>query len=633
MFQKSDPLLIVHGEIQGRPCYRYAVEELQRILRRLGFAVQGVQSSLAFHHTTLMVTQKGGALKKSSKSGVNGVRDDGYSIQVLDHEILLGAVQEKGILNAVYDLAERWGFVFLLPGEEGEWAPEKMAPLKKGRSVQNPRFPYRGVFWESLEKYVQDYSVEEWLKFYAKLRFNALSHKIEDQPLAEQLGLRLEVGGHGLSQLMPRDLYEKNPEYFRMFQPEDFGGKRLKDSNLCVTNPRAKQVLQSNFRKELKKTEGVHAFHAWGDDLPSGGWCLCSSCRSFSPTDQALLAMGHLSEVAKEFKVRIPVLAYHDTMFPGDQIKASREAFLLFAPRERCYGHALDDSSCPRNRWYLQALKAWEKKFKGINDSHTFEYYFDQILFRGVYPFLPGIILEDMKTYLEHGIECHFALQVAGPAIAPEYNMLVFAKAHWNEGLTENQFIRDLAKAMAPKNSQTWSAYLRERAAIFTSAMRFCGHDTGGYMDYRWLPETTQPFGREITQIYHRSSKELMSSVQKFKKKIKASGSDREKILAKKEILRGEFEAAELKGMAFQQSAVCALAQYHNGGGTPMLKKALGDFRKAVRFLKEARQRANRAGLSEGSWYCAHINSWIRSELEKKISLYEPFCKKTTNFT
>ena len=40
--------------------------------------------------------------------------------------------------------------------------------------------------------------------------------------------------------------------------------------------------------------EGAYAIHAWGDDLPAGGWCLCPSCRSFSPEDQSMIAMNLL---------------------------------------------------------------------------------------------------------------------------------------------------------------------------------------------------------------------------------------------------------------------------------------------------------------------------------------------------
>lgn len=149
---------------------------------------------------------------------------------------------------------------------------------------------------------------------------------------------------------------------------------------------------------------------------------LSPSSRALSPTDQSMLAMRSLAEVVAEenLPLRIPVLAYHDTLFPGTQIDVSKECFLLFAPRERCYGHALNDPSCKRNQIFCRALKDWINKFEGIDDAHTFEYYFDQILFLGIHPFLLSIIIEDTHFYEKQKIGCHMSPQVGGSAIAPE---------------------------------------------------------------------------------------------------------------------------------------------------------------------------------------------------------------------
>ena len=182
----------------------------------------------------------------------------------------------------------------------------------------------------------------------------------------------------------------------------------------------------------------------------------------------------------------MPFLAYHDTMFPGKQIDPPRRSFLLFAPRERCYGHALDDNNCPRNRHYLQALQEWTGTFREFDDNHTFEYYFDQILFRGMYPFVPSVIIDDARVYESHAIECHMSLQVAGPAIAPEYNMILFSRTAWEAGLTAEQFYDELDVKMGATGA--WRDYLRRRADVFADALRFCYHDLDVYLDYRWLP-------------------------------------------------------------------------------------------------------------------------------------------------
>ncbi|MFA6292335.1 MAG: DUF4838 domain-containing protein, partial [Victivallales bacterium] len=318
---------IFHGGDAGSKCYQYALHELERLLQRIGISTELHESKVKSNSFFL-------AIGRGCEGGgsCTDLMYDGFRLSVSDGGAVISSNSPKGVLNGVYFLAEQFGFLFLLPGESGEWAPGKVRDLPVGEKVMLPRFPFRGVFWESLS--LNDYTDEEWLRFYAKLKFNALAHdKIDDVKLAEELGIRLEVGGHGLSKMLPRELFAEKPEMFRMFQPEDFNGKRLGDSNFCITNHEARKTVKDNFRKKLDSAKGAYGIHAWADDLPAGGWCLCPCCRSFSPEDQSMMAMNLLAETARESRsaLRIANIAYHDTMFPGINISPAAECFLLFA--------------------------------------------------------------------------------------------------------------------------------------------------------------------------------------------------------------------------------------------------------------------------------------------------------------
>ena len=623
-FKFAGSIKILSADIES-PCYRHAVSELCRILERLG-----IKASVS----TIGDASKSFCLKLCCNSvpfpnipSLKGLMYDGFVLQVSSDGIVLASSTEKGVLNAVYDLAERLGVLFLMPGKDGEWIPEnrKKRFLPAGKWLVNPRFRRRGVNWESLS--TKDFTIEEWLRFYAKLRFNAVLHEIGDLALAKELGLRLEVGGHGLSSLLPRELFDKEPELFRMFQPEDFGGKRMKDANFCVSNPKARRIVVDNYAQRLKQMEGAYAVHAFADDLPAGGWCLCPSCRALPPTDQFMLSMRYLAEAVEQshLPMRVSVVAYHDTMMPGEQIDAPKRGFLLFAPRERCYGHALNDPACARNKFYRKALKAWIAKFKGIDDAHVCEYYFDQILFRGLYPFLPGIILKDMKVYAEHGIECHMSLQVAGPAIAPEFNMLVDAKGQWDDSLTQNSYIASLAKSILPQSPQVWATYLSRRARIFTDAMRMCKHNADIYLDYRWLPETIHPFGKEMVQAYGKASRQLAAAAADLESAIQSSWPERVRVLARNEFLRAKFEAVELLVMVHQQSAMNAFAEFMNTRSTKTLKRGIGFLEQALSGLDLARAKAMEAEIPGNSWYYRNINGWLCREFKKKIENYKLF--------
>ena len=629
-FHLTESLDLVFSRSGQDRCFDYALRESSRLLGRLGVRTRLMPVEKSSEDGTFrLVLAAPGAAAGLSGEDVRTEKADGYWLRIAARSVSIESRTAKGVLNGVYDLAGQLGFLFLLPGESGEWVPRQELSslhLPTGDQQVDPRFEYRGVFWDPMN--TKDHSLEEWLRFYAKLRLNALeipNALVEDcLPLAEELGLRIESGGHGLKELLPRELFEKTPELFRMFQPEDFGGERLADSNCCITDPRTKQIIKENYRKRLEGLSGVHALHCWADDLPAGGWCLCPSCRALTPSDQAMLAMRHLAEVAAGSTVRVPVIAYHDTLFPGSMIEPTKECFLLFAPRERCYGHALDDESCARNRHYRKALDAWMQQFHGVDDAHTFEYYFDQVLFRGLYPFLPSIIIEDMRVYEAAGITAHMSLQVAGPEIAPEFNMLVFAEAHWDRALTAETFIEGVASKILPQAPEVWSDYLRSRAEVFTSAMAMCDHELGIYLDYRWLPETTHEFGSKMARTYADSSSRLTKVLATLEASAQAGWHEELRSLVAKEVARARFEAAELGVMARQQTAMNSLGRYHNTGCQADLDAALASLEQAIVLFGDAKEKAIAAGIGETQWYCRNINGWLVREFQRKLQRYAP---------
>ncbi len=604
-------------------CYQYAVSETGRLFGRIGVAtdkVHGGSGGAPFYLQLVTPDQKSREVEIPSLGSI----DDGYRISITDTGVTLYSASTKGILNGVYDAAERVGYFFLYPGLDGEWQPsaEDTITLSLVDEIVEPRFPHRGVFWEG--KNANDYTDEEWLRFYAKLRFNALRHEIDDLNLTDELGLRLEVGGHELKELLPREHYDKHPEWYRLVQPKDFSGQRSNDLNYSVTNEEARLEVKSNFREKLKTVAGVHALHAWPDDLPGGGWCYSSTSRAFSPADQAMLAMRTLAEVVEEEKLplRIPVLAYHDTLFPGTQVDVSKECFLLFAPRERCYGHALNDPACKRNQVYCQALKEWMVKFENIDDAHTFEYYFDQILFRGIYPFLPGVIIADMSVYQDQRIECHMSLQVGGPAIAPEHNMLLFARAQWDEDLTTESYIDYFAKHLCPEHCEPWVAFLTRRGQIFADALRMCDHDLNNYFDYRWLPETTTPFGKAVAQAYENAAVAMGHATDNLESSVETYWPTRLSELAKNEISRARFETQEFHVMHLQQLAMYNFGFFLNTREVKYAEKGVKLLEQTIIAQDEAIKKAKKAKLPADSYYFKLVKDWLRPEFEEKIKIY-----------
>lgn len=613
MFQLERNLVLVFSESK-EISYIFAVKEARRLLERLSISVSLQRMRPAKTHFSLALVRSG---KETSFCGSeeSRTREDGYVLKVTAHQITITARKARGILNGVYDLMERLGFLFLYPGLEGELLPAagKNLTLPEGIFIRQPRFAYRGIYAHSLSQT----NAEEWLRFFAKLRLNAVGVGEKYLSLAESLGFRCETGGHGLSELVPRKLFSSNPELFRMSQPEDFFGKRQPDYNACLTHPETAKIIRESYRKKIRRFPEIYAFHAWPEDLPGGGWCYCSRCRALSPSDQALLATRYLCEAVEKEKLalRVPMLVYHDTLPPPILLKPHPKSFLLFAPRERCYGHALSDPDCPRNTFYLDSLKSWSELYQGISDSHTFEYYLDQVLFRGMYPFLPDVILRDMKTYESLGIKSHMVLQVGGVSPAPDYNLLLFARACWQTSLTFRDFQKYLADCLFPEKPRVYQEFLQDTATSFQQAMRVCGYAPSVYFDYRWLPEATNNFAHKMPRLYQLAGEKLLQA----KTKIAHLSSTRQPFL-QKETARLEYEAAELKVMAWQQEASACLGHYYQTGAKQFLKKALSFFQKAIKATHSSRQKALRAKLPV-DYYFYQCSRWLEKEFREKIRI------------
>ncbi|MBO7721717.1 MAG: DUF4838 domain-containing protein [Kiritimatiellae bacterium] len=601
----------------GGELTNYAAGELARLLGRAG-----VKASVR----TAAGAGESVSLGAPRQCDVSSVRHDGFVKSACKDGVTVAAACGKGVLNGVYTIAEELGFSFIAPGEKGELVPRRMKPVKDEVKTVNPRFERRGLFASSA---CVSYTVEEWYAFLAKLKFNSIcAHSARIVPermdLLKKLGFRAEAGGHGMSSCLPRELFDKEPELFRMFQPEDFNGKRMKDSNFCATNPKTRDIVKRNFKKRLEPAVGggVHAIHAWADDLPGGGWCMCSRCRAFTGTDQSALVMNIEAEAVRELgsSLRVPVIAYHDTMFPSKLFAPAKECFLLFAPRERCYAHALNDPSCAHNRTYHRALKEYQRRFEGVDDAHTFEYYNDKILFRGHTPYLPQVLIGDADAYIDGGITCWMSLHVGGELQGVDWNMLAMSLLAWEGGHTPDSLTARLAAAVDPENPGPWRDYLSGNAAAYLRAWQFCNLPYDIYFDYRFMPERGGESGAELVGNFGFGAKRMREAADALATSAAGTASAG---LAAAEAGRARFEALDLDAMTFHQRGLKSLAEYLASGDVGKVAAAIADLEKAAAGLDAALAEFNRIFPPKtGQYYPSFVINWTRPEIVAKIRVY-----------
>ena len=227
-------------------------------------------------------------------------------------------------------------------------------------------------------------------------RFLAECHK---------LGLAVEYELHAMQELLPRELFDKNPELFRA----DEKGERIPKFNLCPSSPRALEIAAENavrIARDLRPTTGRYFY--WGDD--GIAWCRCAKCKAYSDSEQALMVTNCLARALKtvDSRAQIAHLAYHNTLEPPRQVHPEPGVFLEFAPIERKYDAAFESSN-PVNRRHLEMLDANLAIF-GRDTAQALEYWLDDSMFSKwkrpaiQLPFDPKVLAADLNTYGSRGI-------------------------------------------------------------------------------------------------------------------------------------------------------------------------------------------------------------------------------------
>jgi hypothetical protein len=431
------------------PVACFAAEELRRTIQRIGGPALLARGQRNGSRITLSHGSDGdGFVRSPSPNGLH-LRGDG----------------PRGLLYAVYDLLEALGCAWVAPDPAGEHIPRLAAISLPGEALaQGPTFPGRCLILG--HDFFLD-QAEQWIIWAARNRLNTIfihttprfpalgacrlsewrKRRNSLLPLLRERGFRIELGGHGLRELIPSSLFRSDPELFRFD-----GAKRVADHNFCASNPRTLAILQQQGAAFFARYPEADVYHLWPDDLRSGGWCQCPQCAPLSPSDQALLAINALAERLATLRptASIAYLAYHDSEAAPRTVAPHPNVSLLYAPRSRSYADGVGAATSPVNTPFAQRLAqniayfaTREQGDKGtggqgdISPTHrltsVFEYYLDNILFKGSCPPLGPIIQADLRHYRAAGVQQVQALMTGfRPWLVAPLNAYLFARLAWD---------------------------------------------------------------------------------------------------------------------------------------------------------------------------------------------------------
>ena len=252
-----------------------------------------------------------------------------------------------------------------------------------------------------------------------------------------------------LQLLLPRESFGAHPEFF----PANAAGQRDRNGNLCASNAKALAIVCDRAIEYLRESPECALLHIWGADVSRGAWCRCGDCSAMSPQRQYLRVVNAIADaVAAQMPQGPPIayLAYHDTIEPDPLLRPRPNVSFEWAPRERCYSHAIDDRVCEVNPRYLESLKRYLELFDGR--GHVFEYYADAILFGGLACATPAVIASDLRAYIKLGVTSISCLTFGRHSVlAYPVNLEAFARATHSPSFEPDRVLADSVTATHPQ--------------------------------------------------------------------------------------------------------------------------------------------------------------------------------------
>jgi hypothetical protein len=390
---------------------------------------------------------------------------DSFEISRADKAIAIRAGTDRGLIHGATDLLEKLGARFpvgVTPSypriDAAKLAaidPYRVTPAFRRRAFVSDIMTWNYNFADRLELHLRH--DREFIPWMARRGINAFSYirhaydtrlKIDEiAPLNRDYGIDAEYGGHVLQLLLPRDRFKQNPELF----PADDDGVRMARGNLCVSNREAVKIVREGALEYVRAHRENRLLHIWGADVWRGAWCRCGQCRELAPQFQYMKVVNEIAHALADDASAPPVayLAYHDTIDPLPGLKPLKNVWFEWAPRERCYSHAIDDGDCEINPRYLESLKRYIEIFDGR--GHVFEYYADAILFGGLGFATPHVIAQDLRAYRALGITSISNLTFgAFSVMAYPVNLEAFVRGAINPDFEPGQTIADVATGRHP---------------------------------------------------------------------------------------------------------------------------------------------------------------------------------------
>ena len=436
--------------VDAIPSERYAAEELQRYLERIG----GVKLPIATDDQP--VSKYEILLGNNTHLKILGLQVDlaklgpeGFLIKTFNNYLVISGGRPRGTLYGVYTLLEeKLGVRWFTP--EVEYVPRmrriEISPLNE---VQVPVLEYREVFWREMLRDAD---------FAARHRLNGQHYH-----LTEKHGGRAVVFYpfvHSLDQLIPREICEKQPDFWPMIS-----GKRVSGYvQRCLSNPRLVKMAIEQVRRWLKEHPEATIIDVSQND--TGSWCQCPECKAFdeakgSPSASIIRFVNTIAEsIEHDYpNVRVETLAYQYSRKPPRNLPPRKNVIIRLCSIECCFSHPLESCGSDDNRSFCEDVEDWRQAAPTL---YVWDYTTNFAHYLMPFPNIE-VLQPNVKFFIKHGVKGLFEQGNYSPGGNGEMAPLrayILAKLLWNPDVDIQKIIGEFLNGYYGKAGSIIQAYI-----------------------------------------------------------------------------------------------------------------------------------------------------------------------------
>ena len=368
---------------------RFAASELQKYLQMITGTDIDVVTAV---DGSARVIRVGGCPTED-----DAMPEDSYRIRIADGDLWICGGGKRGTIYGVYGFLENHCGYRKYTGET-EIVPHTETITVPGDldETYNAFFEYRETDWQSPRR--SDYSL-----------VHALNGGVYRYIPEEMGGTVNYIAGfcHTFTELFcsAEKYYKEHPEYFALHN-----GIRTSEQ-LCLTNPDVLQLVTNEVLDLLKDrhdpSASVQIISLTQAD--NEAFCTCKNCAALDRANgsHAGTMLTFVNAVAKAVKaagydnVALDTFAYRYTRQAPTKVVPDDNVIVRLCSIECCFGHPLDDASCPKNKAFMKDLEAWSRI---CNRLYIWDYAINYARTVGVFPNF-GVLQRNMQVFFEHNVK------------------------------------------------------------------------------------------------------------------------------------------------------------------------------------------------------------------------------------